>query len=47
MTPTTADTDIASYSATGLPSGLTIHSGTGAISGTPDTAEADHREPSR
>ena len=27
MTPT--DTDIASYSATGLPSGLTIHSGTG------------------
>ena len=41
VTPTTADTDIASYSATGLSSGLTIHSGTGAISGTPDTAEAD------
>ena len=41
MTPTTTDADIASYSATGLPSGLTIHSGTGAISGTPDTAEAD------
>ena len=41
MTPTTADTDIASYSATGLPSGLTIHSGTGAISGTPDTAAAN------
>ena len=41
MTPTTADADIASYSATGLPSGLTIHSGTGAISGTPDTAEAN------
>ena len=41
MTPTTADTDIASYSATGLPSGLTIHSGTGHISGTPDTAAAN------
>ena len=41
VTPTTTDADIASYSATGLPSGLTIHSGTGAISGTPDTAEAD------
>ena len=41
MTPTTADSDIASYSANGLPSGLTIHSGTGAISGTPDTAEAN------
>ena len=41
VTPTTADTDIASYSATGLPSGLTIHSGTGAISGTPDTAAAN------
>ena len=40
MTPTTADTDIASYSATGLPSGLAIHAGTGAISGTPDTASA-------
>ena len=41
MTPTTADTDIASYGATGLPSGLTIHAGTGAIGGTPDTAEAN------
>ena len=41
VTPTTGDTDIASYSATGLPSGLTIHSGTGAISGTPDTAAAN------
>ena len=41
VTPTTTDADIASYSATGLPSGLTIHSGTGAISGTPDTAEAN------
>ena len=40
VTPTTADTDIASYSATGLPSGLAIHAGTGAISGTPDTAES-------
>ena len=40
VTPTTADTDIASYSATGLPSGLAIHAGTGAISGTPDTASA-------
>ena len=41
VTPTTTDADIASYSATGLPSGLTIHSGTGAISGTPDTAAAN------
>ena len=41
VTPTTADTDIASYSATGLPSGLAIHAGTGAISGTPDTAESN------
>ena len=32
--------DIAEYSAAGLPSGLTIGTGTGAISGTPDTAEA-------
>ena len=29
------------YSATGLPSGLSIDTGTGAISGTPDTAEAN------
>ena len=45
MTPTTADTDIASYGATGLPSGLTIHAGTGAIGGTPDTAEANSAAP--
>ena len=35
---TTTDTDIDGYRATGLPSGLSIDSGTGAISGTPDTA---------
>ena len=29
------------YSATGLPPGLSIHTGTGAISGTPDTADAN------
>ena len=40
MTPSTSDTDIASYSATDLPSGLVIDSGSGAISGTPDTADA-------
>ena len=39
--PTTTDTDLASYSATGLPSGLSINATTGAISGTPDTVEAD------
>ena len=38
MTPVTSDTDIVSYSATGLPSGLTIHGTTGVIGGTPDTA---------
>ena len=38
MTPSTTATDIASYGATGLPSGLSINSGTGDISGTPDTA---------
>ena len=38
MTPTTIAGDIASYAATGLPSGLTIDTGTGVISGTPDTA---------
>ena len=32
---------IDSYSASGLPSGLSIDTGTGAISGTPDTANAD------
>ena len=41
MTPSTADTDIASYGATGLPPGLGIDSTTGAISGTPDTADAN------
>ncbi len=40
MTPRTTDTDIASYSAAGLPSGLSVDEGTGAISGTPDTAGA-------
>ena len=39
--PTTSDTDISSYSASGLPSGLSINGTTGAISGTPDTVEAD------
>ena len=39
MSPT-GDAGIDEYSATGLPSGLTIDPGTGAISGTPDTAEA-------
>ena len=41
MTPSTTDTDIASYGATGLPPGLSIDSMTGAISGTPDTADAN------
>ena len=41
MTPSTTDTDIASYGATGLPPGLGIDSMTGAISGTPDTADAN------
>ncbi len=41
MTPSTTATDIAEYSATGLPSGLGIDSTTGAISGTPDTADAN------
>ena len=38
MTPSTSATDIASYGATGLPSGLSINSTTGVISGTPDIA---------
>ena len=38
MTPSTTATDIASYDATGLPSGLNIDAGTGVITGTPDTA---------
>ena len=41
MTPSTTDTDIASYGATGLPSGLGIDTGTGVVSGTPDTADAN------
>ena len=44
MSPTTSDTDIASYSATGLPSGLTIGSATGVISGAPDTANASAQQ---
>ena len=39
MSPT-GGAGIDEYSATGLPSGLSIDPGTGAISGTPDTAEA-------
>ena len=40
MYPRTTDTDIASYRATGLPSGLRIDGTTGVIGGTPDTANA-------
>ena len=39
MSPSTGDTDIASYSAAGLPSGLVIDGTAGTISGTPDTAD--------
>ena len=41
LTPTTTDTDLASYAASGLPSGLAINATTGAISGTPETADAN------
>ena len=40
MTPIAATSDIDGYGATDLPSGLSIDSGTGVISGTPDTANA-------
>ena len=43
MTPSTSATDIASYHATGLPPGLSIDTGTGVISGTPDTAASPAR----
>ena len=41
MTPSITATDIAEYGATGLPSGLSIDTGTGVIGGTPDTADAN------
>ena len=41
MTASTTATDIASYGASGLPSGLNIDTGTGVISGTPDMADTN------
>ncbi len=38
VAPGSPSSDIAAYSAAGLPSGLSIHTGNGNISGTPDTA---------
>ena len=40
VTPVTADTDIETWEATGLPPGLAIDTGTGALSGTPTAANA-------
>ena len=40
VTPVTADTDIETWEATGLPPGLAIDTGTGALSGTPTSATA-------
>ena len=44
VTPSTSDADIASYGVTGQPPGLGIDDSTGAISGTPDTAECERGE---
>ena len=40
VSPTTTDTDLKSYAATGLPAGLTIDTGMGVISGTPTAGGA-------
>ena len=44
IAPVGPSSHIAGYSATGLPSGLTIHATDGTISGTPDTADTDTAE---